>query len=148
MELLKDFQIKDIIISADFKNTTPGSRKMGRAEKNYIHSGKLPVAIVINDENVLIDGYITYLIAVKHGIEQIDVYRGYTELVEAVHYAGSTRAYMWHVPLRFTGTIEIGDYIIVPTTRGVKRVRVARVIRQQYPDQVRRIKNVIKKCNR
>lgn len=148
MELLKNFQIKDITITEDFKNTTPGSRKMERAEQRYIQTGKLPPVIVINDENVLIDGYITYLLAKKYGIEQIDVYRGCAEFVEAVHYAGSTRAYMWRVPLQLTGMLDIGDYIIVSTTRGAKRVRVSRVIRQQYPDQTYRLKNVIKKCNR
>ena len=148
MELLKDFQIKDSIITEDFKNTTPGSRKMERAEYRYQQTGGLPVNIVVNDDNVLIDGYITYLLAVQHGIEQTDVYRGCAEFVEAVHYAGSTRAYMWRVPLWLNGLLEVGDYIIVPTTRGVKRVKVSRVIRQQYLDQTRRIKNVIKKCNR
>ena len=148
MELLKDFQIKDIIITEDFKNTTPGSRKMERAEQRYIRTGELQTVIVVNDENVLIDGYITYLLAVKYGIKQIDVYRGYAELVEAVHYAGSTRVYKWRVPLRLTGMLETGDYIIVPTVRGAKRVRVTKIIRQQYPEQTYRLKNVIKKCNR
>lgn len=147
MELLKDFHIKDIIISEDFKNTTPGSRKMGRAEQRYLQTGTLPANIVINDEDVLIDGYITYLLAVQYGIDRVDVYRGCVEVVEAVHYSGSNRVYMWRVPLRLSGEITAGDYIIVPTSRGTKRVKVTGVGRQQYPKQMRRIKNVIKKCN-
>lgn len=148
MELLKDFPIQDIIISEDFKNTTPGSRKMDRAEQRFQQIGKLPANIVINDENVLIDGYITYLLAVKYGIQRTDLYRGYTEVVEVVHYAGSNRMYMWRVPLRLVGEITEGDYIIVPTSRGAKRVKVTKVIGQQYPEQGRTLKPVYKICQR
>lgn len=148
MELLRNFAIRDIIVTDDFRDTTPGSRKMERAERRYQQTGGLPVNIVINDENVLIDGYITYLLAVQHGIEQMDVYRGYMELVEALHYTGSEKAYMWRVPLWLYGMIETGDYIIVQTARGVKRVKVSRIVRQQYPEQTRRIKKVIKRCSR
>lgn len=148
MELLKDFSIKDIIISEDYKNTTPGSRKMERAEQRYLQTGLLPTNIIINDDNVLIDGYITYLLAVRHGIDHVDAHRGYIEVIEAVHYACSTRPYIWRVPLWMAGTIAVNDYVIVPTSRGVKRVRVTSVMRQQYTDQTHRIKNMIKKCNR
>lgn len=109
MKLLKNFPIQDIIISEDFKNTTPGSRKMDRAEQRFRQAGKFPGNIVINDENVLIDWYITYLLAVKHGIRRTDLYHGYTEVVEALHYAGSNRMYMWRVPLRLAGEITEGD---------------------------------------
>ncbi len=146
MELLKNFHIKDIVISEDFKSTIPGSEKMNRAEQRYLQTGDLPSNIIINDANVLIDGYVTYLVAVQHGIEQIDVYRGYVEIVEAVHRAGSTKAYMWRVPMRLAGTIVANDYIIVPSSRGAKRVKVVNVTRQQYPDQSRRIKQIFKKC--
>ena len=74
MELLRNFAIRDIIVTEHFRDTTTGSRKMERAERRYQQTGGLPVNIVINDENVLIDGYITYLLAVQHGIEQMDVY--------------------------------------------------------------------------
>lgn len=148
MELLKDFRIKDVIISEDYKNTAPGEQKIKRAEQRYLQTGILPVNIVINDKNVLIDGYITYLVAVKYEVRQINVYRGYTEIVEAVHYAGSFKPYRWRVPLKLIGTIEVNDYIIVPTARGAKCVRVINIVRQQYPDQSRALKPVYKKCQR
>ena len=145
MELLKDFQIKDIIISEDFKNTQPGSRKMERAEQNYLQTGELPANIVINDENVLVDGYVTYFLAVKYGVQQIDVYRGYIEVVEAVHRPGSKVKYTWRVPFGLIGQIEAGDHVIVATSRGAKRVKVENVIRQQYPDQSVGKRSIFKK---
>lgn len=146
MELLKDFRIKDIVISEDYKSTLPREDKQERAEQRYLQTGELPTNIVVNDSDVLIDGYITYLLAVKHGIKQLDIYRGCVEIVEAVHYTGSNKAYTWRVPLRLNGMIEVNDYIIVPSSGGVKRVKVLNVIRQQYPEQSRPLKQIYKKC--
>lgn len=143
MKLLKDFQIKDIVISEDFKNTTPAERKLQRKEDYFINTGKLPEDIVINDDNVLIDGYTTYLVAVKHGILSSNVKRGYVELIEAAHSAGS-RLYVWRVPVWMQGTIKKGDKCIVRTGTGVKRVCVVNVLRQQYPTQIPRLRNVIR----
>ena len=63
MELLKDFLIDDIKIPAEFKTTEPGAKKIARAEGRYSRTGTLPTAIIVNDDNMLIDGYITYLLA-------------------------------------------------------------------------------------
>lgn len=96
---------------------------------------------------MLIDGYITYLLAVLYGVEQLDVYSGYIEVVEAVHYTGSPKSYMWSVPLGLYGRIKPGNYVIVRTTQGVRRVQVKSIIRQQYPDQAYRHKRVYKLCD-
>ena len=143
MELLKDFQIKDIVISEDFKNTTPAERKLQRKEDYFVNTGKLPEDIVINDDNVLIDGYTTYLVAVKHGILSANVKRGYVELIEAAHSAGS-RLYVWRVPASMHGSIKKGDRCIVRTGNGVNRVAVVNILRQQYPVQNPRLRNVIR----
>ena len=146
MELIKGFQIKNIVISEDYRCTTPTSAKLSRLEQYYLQTRELPTNIVINDDDVLIDGYITYLLAVQYGVEQIDVYRGYVEIVEATHGAGRAKAYTWRVPMRLIGAITVNDYIIVPSMKGAQRVKVINVIRQQYPDQSRRMKQVFKKC--
>lgn len=146
MILLKNFKLKDIIISEDYKNTQPGSRKMERAELRYLLTRELPVNIVINDDGVLIDGYITYLLAVKYGVERLDVFRGYVEIVEAVHRPLSKKSYAWRVPFSLIGQIKAGDYVIVPAPAGAQRVKVVNVIRQQYPDQEIGKKTLFKKC--
>lgn len=146
MILLKNFKLRDIIISEDYKNTQPGRRKMERAELRYLLTRELPVNIVINDDGVLIDGYITYLLAVKYGVENLDVYRGYVEIVEAVHHPLSKKSYAWRVPFSLIGQIKAGDYVIVPSPARARRVRVVNVIRQQYPDQEIGKKSIYQKC--
>lgn len=143
MELLNGFSIKDIRITEDFMRTQPGIRKMERAERQYIQTGVLPTNIIINTDNVLIDGYITYLIALEHGVEYLNVYRGYYETVVAVH-GKREKNFAWRVPLYLSGQIKSGDKVLVTTSRGVRRVRVVEVEMQQYPEQGRRLRRVIK----
>lgn len=147
MELLKNFDIKDIRISDDFLSTVPGENKMELAKQKFERSGLLPSNIIINDDNALIDGYITYLQALEHGVKHLDVYRGYIEVVEAVHREGS-KVFRWRVPLWLYGSLLPGDYVIARTARGAQRVRVKEIIRQQYPDQELRLKRIYKKCSR
>ncbi len=146
MKLLRDYQLKDIIISEDFKGTQPSNKKMEKVEQDYLQSGALPVNIIINDDNVLIDGYITYLLAVKHGIQRADIYQGYIEMIEAFHCAGSKKCYTWRVPILLASKIMPGDRVLVPNVAGARTVKVERVIRQQYPNQKLGRKPVFKKC--
>ncbi|MGN0263925.1 MAG: DUF5839 family protein [Oliverpabstia sp.] len=141
MEQIRNFPLKDIIISEDFKNTAPAEWKLQRKIEHYNETLELPEDIVINDENVLIDGYTTYLVAVRYGITHVPVKRGYVELIEARHRAGQ-RAYFWRVPTRLIGKARQGDKCIVRTINGDKWVRVANVFRIQYPVQEVQLKNV------
>ena len=145
MELLKDFRIKDIIISDDFSRTVPADRKVNKA-RSAIEQGVDTAAIVINNDNVLIDGYCTYLAAIELGIENITVTRGYVEMIEAMH-SSSSKVFKWRVPPYLIGRIKPGDRCIVITSKGVRRVRVKNIIQQQYIDSTRTVRKVIKKCN-
>ena len=59
MEQIWSFSLQEIIISEDVKNTEPAAWKMQRKADYYERTGELPEDIVINDENVLFDGYAT-----------------------------------------------------------------------------------------
>lgn len=83
MKKLESFPVKDIIISEDFKDTDPASWKLQHKVDYYKQHGELPKDIMINDENVLIDGYTTYLAAVMFGLEYVPIKVGYVELIEA-----------------------------------------------------------------
>ncbi len=145
MEQIGSFSLQDIIISEDFKNTEPAAWKMQRKADYYKRTGELPEDIVINDENVLIDGYATYLTAARYDLTHVPVKRGYVELIEASHRAGA-KTYFWRVPPRLVGMIHQGDKCIVRTARGVRRVRVERILRQQYPVQEPRLRSVLKQA--
>lgn len=145
MNLINDFPLKEIIITDEFRKTVHGADKLARREQAYLSRGELPKDIVINDRNILIDGYITYLLALRHEITTLDVYRGYVELVEGRHKPGN-RSYIWRLPLSLCGTVSKGDKVIVRTSAGVRRATVENIIRQQYPIQQPRLKMVCKKC--
>lgn len=65
----------DIKISKDFKNHYPNKNKMQERWEYYekYKEGKVP--IIVNENNVLIDGYTTYLIEKRLGIKQTLVKR-------------------------------------------------------------------------
>lgn len=145
MELIKNFSVDNIVISAEFANTVPAERKRMRALDN-LQMGSSRAEIIVNDDNVLIDGYCTYLAACELNMKQIDVFRGWVELIVGIHYPGK-RGFRWRVPPDLIGKIEIGDQCMVVTSKGIKRVTVVSVMRQQYIEQ-QSYKKVIKLCRK
>ena len=143
MKILNNYPLEDIIISEDFKKTTPAERKITAAARGVQKAEDLNGQIMINDENVLIDGYTYYLAAMNKGIKFGTVTRGYIELAEAKH-TNMERGFMWRVPLRLYGQLQKGDKCIVRTKSGAKRVTVANIIRQQYPTQEPQLKYVLR----
>lgn len=135
---------EDIIISDDFKRTPPKAEKLHRTEQEYLKTGLLPENIIIDADNVLVDGYTTYLAAVKYGVE--DVALGNMEFIEGVHDPGSSRTFIWRIPSHLAGKISAGDRVMVRTVYGVSRVQVVNVIRQQYPGTEGARRRVIRKC--
>lgn len=135
VEYISNFPLKDIVISESFKRTEPAPRKLDKIKAACVDRGELPTNIVINDNNMLIDGYCTYLVALEQGFTDIPVYRGCIELVEAYHSSQRQQAYTWIVPAWLRGKIKAGDRCLVRTSQGVARVKVGRVIRQQEPEQ-------------
>ncbi len=144
MPPLDAFPLKDIIITEAFKNTTPARSKMERREAQYKERGELPTDIIINSDNVLIDGYCSYLLAMAAGLDTVPVKRGMVEIVEANHTAGQ-KLYSWRVPAHLVGQIAIGDRVLVRTATGVKRIRVQNISRPAEPPQ-RAIRSVIRKA--
>ena len=145
MELIKNFSVDNIVISAEFANTVPAERKRMRA-LDSLKMGSSRAEIIVNDDNVLIDGYCTYLAACELNMKQIDVFRGWVELIVGIHYPGK-RGFRGRVPPDLIGKIEIGDQCMVVTSKGIKRVTVVRVMRQQYIEQ-QSYKKVIKLCRK
>ena len=139
MQKVNNFRLKDIVISEDFKNTPPGSEKMARREEQFKRTRMLS-RIIINDANILIDGYVDYLLAVKYQIQYIDVTRGHIEVIEAFHSHYPRKAYRWKVPPRLQGNIAAGDKVLVKSSAGISRVTVKSVIYEQYPQQNPRLK--------
>lgn len=143
MRLVCNFPLKEIVISEDFKKTKPAAAKLDRVRQYVADFGNLPDKIVINENNVLIDGYCTYLVACELAIDSANVRIGYVEVIEASHKRGGA-LFLWKVPDKLIGKIRSGDRCIVRTKKGAQIVTVENVVRQQYPVQHPRMKNVIR----
>lgn len=75
IELLGGININKIIIKKEFKEHYPSSEKMIRKAQFHFINGYFQDNIIINENNELIDGYITYMIARSKGIKHIAVQR-------------------------------------------------------------------------
>lgn len=65
------YSLNNIIISEDFAKTTPNPDKV-RRKKREIKDGLVPT-ITLNENGVLIDGYITYLILKEYNTKNVAV---------------------------------------------------------------------------
>lgn len=65
--------ISDIDITYDFQLSSPRIAKFTRKEREFIKNGTLG-KIILNHNFELVDGYCSYLICKKYGIDKIPVY--------------------------------------------------------------------------
>lgn len=66
-------KIQDIKIPKDYKKHPPRENKMKEKWEYYRQNNKLKEEIIVNEHNVLIDGYTSYLIAEADGIKKVKV---------------------------------------------------------------------------
>lgn len=65
-------KLKDIKISKNFKKHLPSNKKVEAAMEYYQEYGKLDRPIVLNHNNVLIDGYARFKALEKLGLKEVD----------------------------------------------------------------------------
>ena len=65
--------ISDIDITYDFQLSSPRIAKFTRKEREFLKNGTLG-KIILNHNFELVDGYCSYLICKKYGIDKIPVY--------------------------------------------------------------------------
>lgn len=72
-ETAKEYEIavNDIKITAQFESTRPGKRKWGNKMAYYEATGGFMNPCVLVPDNTLVDGYCTYLLAKKLGLETV-----------------------------------------------------------------------------
>lgn len=72
---MKKIRLLDIIITEAFANSHPSDEKVQKYRKEFAKTGKQSKFLVINKYNVLMDGYIQYLILKENGIEEAEYIR-------------------------------------------------------------------------
>ena len=73
MRLFGKENINNIIISNEFKNTVPKPNKMRDKWLFYKVFGEFKERIVLDEDNCLVDGYTSYLIAKEEGKKYVPV---------------------------------------------------------------------------
>lgn len=68
-------RLSEIKISADFESSIPNTYKYNKCENYYNKTGNQDRYIVVDEKNVLVDGYIMYLVLKNHDVEYGNVKR-------------------------------------------------------------------------
>lgn len=150
---MRIMKLSDIKITEAFTSTTPKKHKMDACRNHWLETGTQDRYIVVNKDNILIDGYIQYLVLKENGIEEAEViidnkkslrwrrkresdwnipaYRNIpTTYVYGYHPDNLGVEYMWRVPNAWTWVaenIKVGDMVFGRTVYGVAPVVVTKV---------------------
>lgn len=68
-------KLSEIMIPESFEISKPSRSKYVKCEKYYNETGNQDRYIVVDENNVLVDGYIMYLVLKNHGVECCDAKR-------------------------------------------------------------------------
>ena len=147
-------KLSEIKILDSYASTIPNEEKMCECRYNWRMYGNQDRYIVVNHDNVLIDGYVMYLILKEHKEEYAEVkvshcrkkkwerkeikdwnikkYReNPTTYIYGTHpNSKDTKTYMWRVPESWTNwadNVQIGDTIMCVTKFGCAPVVVSKI---------------------
>ena len=151
---MRTMKLVDIKISDAFANSVPSEKKLNECRNNWTQYNRQDRYIVVNPDNVLIDGYIQYLVLKENNVEEVEVkistkrkkrwYRKNVKDWNIPHYKNEattyvygvhpnskdTKTYMWRVPkswTNWTDNIQIGDTVMCATKNGCTPVVVNKV---------------------
>ncbi len=151
---MRTMKLKDIIITEAFANTIPKKTKIDECRDYWLKTGKQDRYIVVNKDNVLIDGYIQYLVLEEFGIEEAEIQiakkrnlywrrkhksdwdmpkyrRETTTYVYGKHpNSKDLSEYIWRIPKRLewiSENVQIGDMLLCDTKYGISPVIVTRI---------------------
>lgn len=136
--------IEGIKIFQCFRENPPKPGKMMKKEQYFNETGLLQSEIVLDSGNHLINGYTSYLLALKHGIEYVPIRYGKRQIVKAYHRQGG-KIYMWELPGVLIDRVSPGEKLIVRTGRGIRTVTVAEVEEYNPEQQIEPLRRAIRK---
>ena len=144
-------KLSDIIINKSFTETIPKEEKMIECREIWRYEGKQDRPIVLNKKNMLIDGYVMYLILMEHKEEYAEVTyskkhnRRYemlpkvkpsykntsTTYIYGVHpNSNCSKEFVWRVPAswgNWADNLQIGDIVLCQTKFGFAPVIVTKI---------------------
>lgn len=134
-------KLNNIKISKSFAITQPNPNKISKAITYYRDNKCFDKPIVVNQDNILVDGYTRYLAASKMGLRKIKVTRVYTiEYIYGRH-CDSEKTYVWKNIMNFP--IARGNFVLVEARDKTDIVKVTNVRHLAKPPRREYIKNVL-----
>ena len=136
--------IKDINIPEYF--SPPNDEKYREKEHTYMLSGYLR-PIIIDHKNMLVDGYISYLILKRAGVEETECVfydddKEITTYITGVHLNGK-KEYIWMVPRKrlrsFTKNVGVGDKVFCYSNRRVVPIIVKSIFTAPKREEVSQV---------
>lgn len=165
---MKSIKLSDIVISSAFAASVPSEQKVQKYRSRFAKTGRQSKYLILDNENILVDGYIQYLILKENNVEEAKYVRcgkfcsnkkstyrtKTTTYVYGTHpNSKCTKEFVWRVPeswSEFTENIKVGDTIYCKTKFGVSPVVVNRIeVSDLCPADipVRKVANqIIKHC--
>lgn len=157
MNSIMKMNLSDIIIPSYYSKPNPN--KLRNCRKFYQRYGVIDRDIVVNQFNVMVDGYVGYLVLKENDVEKCEVisiednnkpymlnYREMpTTYIYARHISGG-KEYCWRMTnkTKAPSKLSIGSRIIVNTKNGNKVVTVTRIETLNKPPVNRNVKKVIR----
>lgn len=160
-------KLENIIIPESFAEHTPKNYKLAECKRYWDRNHLQDRYVVINRDNVLIDGYCMYLVLKHYGVEECQVkvseirqarfnridrtnqYRGIpTTYVYGVHNEDPDhKEYVWRLPRNWTdGEVCVGEQLVVDTRRGESVMTVTRFDILEQPPVNGTVKKVLRKA--
>ena len=148
---MQTMKLADIIISEEFAGSPPSKKRMEECRENWEKYGKQDRYIVVNNDNVLVDGYAMYLVLLENGIEEAEIRSGEcakrkgirkskedmrdyrnerTCYVYGKHPSNNAREYIWRIPpkwTQFADNVQRGDLILCEAKSSYAPVIVTRI---------------------
>ena len=153
-ENMRKMKLSDIKIRDCFKEATPKEEKMNECRYNWNTYYRQDRYIVVDFDNVLVDGYVQYLVLKENNVEEASVkvsakkkkcwYRKNVEGWKIPHYRHETTTYIygfhpnakepkefvWRVPKKWKGwenDLLPGDMILVDTKYGIRKIVITKI---------------------
>ena len=152
---MKKMKLSDIKISEAFANTIPKEEKLEECRKNWNENHCQDRFVVVNRKNILIDGYIQYLILKESNVDEAEVkisnkcrerwnrkpvkknfvpqYRDeLTTYIFGVHPYSVKKEFVCRVPKTWSEAgwedgLSVGDSILVDTKFGTRRIEITKI---------------------
>lgn len=159
---MKKIKLDYIIIPKVFLESKPSEMKIEKCRNKWRKYKKQPKLLIIDEDNVLVDGYIQYLVLKEFGHEEGNYILKHESKKEKSSYRNipttyiygthpnskDTKTYMWRVPESWNGwvdNVQIGDTVMCATKFGYAPVVVNKIeILDECPIDI----SVKKVCNK